>query len=61
MNINIGFDTIRKSIKEKGLIDPKIADKMSMNEMIEHLLRYTVLGEIWIPGEIKIAEVIEND
>jgi hypothetical protein len=50
MNINIDFDTIRKSVKEKGLIDPKIADTMSLNEMIEHLLRYIVLGEIWIPG-----------
>jgi len=43
------FETIKKSIKDKRLIDPKIVDQMSMNEMIEHLLRYSILGEIWIP------------
>lgn len=49
MECKIDFDTMRKAIKEKGLIDPKIADRMSLNEMIEHLLRYSVLGEIWTP------------
>jgi hypothetical protein len=39
----------KNSILKKGLIPPKIVERMTFNEMIEHLLRYQVQGEIWIP------------
>ena len=45
----LDFEKMRNVIKEKGLIAPDVVDKMTINEMIEHLLRYRCLGEIWIP------------
>ena len=47
----------REAILKKGLIDPKVVEKMTYNEMIEHLVRATFSinyeDRAWIPERFK--------
>jgi hypothetical protein len=49
----------RNAILKKGLIDPKIVEKMTLNEMIEHLVKASFSIKIedrnWIPERLKVT------
>ncbi|MFA6801357.1 MAG: hypothetical protein WCR19_04550 [Acholeplasmataceae bacterium] len=56
------IDECKQNIIKKGLIPIKIIEQMTLNEMLEHLLRYLSLGEIWIPKRLEVInhELIKN-
>ena len=39
-----------EGIKKKGLVPIEILNVMTFDEMLEHILKYLTIGELWYPG-----------
>lgn len=48
-------EKIREAILDKGLIPNNIVEQMTLNEMIEHLVRYNcgLSDQVWIPDRLR--------